>query len=379
LYNGGDIVLYKFDIIPARTNEKQTIYDWFNREDQIDMNPRYQRISGIWRLNIKRLFIDSIINGFDVPKFYIHYLIRPQGNYLYAIIDGKQRFNCLFSFMKNGFTLDNDIVFYKDPTIDLRNLKFTDIVEKYPKIAYNFENYILDVVQVVTDEEDKIEELFIRLNNGSVLNNAEKRNAISGYVTERVNEIINNHVFFRDIIKFKNNRYDYQDLLNKIILLEKSEEIISLNKINLDTMVKQNRESNREITDVIDRVIAILDIISCVFNESPDLFNKKGVVPIYYLFIKLYRCNSNLDIIRDFLLEFESLRQVNRKIDSEKQVPVLVLFDRYNQQGATSASSLKQRLEILKRYFDDHRSGKKLDLNTTIREDDIDLADLGDY
>lgn len=368
-----------FDIIPARTNEKQTIYDWFNRKEQIDMNPRYQRISGIWKLNTKQLFIDSVINGFDVPKFYIHYLVPTRGEYLYAIIDGKQRFNCIFSFVNNGFALDNNIIFYKDSSVNLRSLKFNDILEKYPKIASDFENYILDVVQVVTDEEDKIEELFIRLNNGSVLNNAEKRNAISGYLTERVNEVINNHDFFCNVITFKNNRYDYQDFLNKIILLEENTDIISLKKGNLDTMVKQNREFNNGISEVIDRVIVNLDIMTSVFNGLNDLLSKKGVVPIYYLFIKRYKEHSNPDVMREFLLAFESIRQNNRKTESENQVPILVLFDRYNQQGATSASSLKQRLEILIRYFHNYASGEKLDLNTTIKEDDIDLEDLGDY
>ncbi len=66
------------------------------RSDKIDKNPDYQRFGKLWSKDKKQLLIDSIINGYDIPKIYFHYLasssreINESGKLL-AIIDGKQR------------------------------------------------------------------------------------------------------------------------------------------------------------------------------------------------------------------------------------------------------------------------------------------------
>ena len=35
-------------------------------------DPPYQRPSAVWSLAKQQLFIDSLINGYDVPKIYLH-------------------------------------------------------------------------------------------------------------------------------------------------------------------------------------------------------------------------------------------------------------------------------------------------------------------
>ncbi len=38
----------------------------------IDDSPEYQRESGVWAPEKQQLFLDSIFNGFDIPKIYFH-------------------------------------------------------------------------------------------------------------------------------------------------------------------------------------------------------------------------------------------------------------------------------------------------------------------
>ncbi|MBK9546986.1 MAG: hypothetical protein IPO51_14320 [Dehalococcoidia bacterium] len=40
----------------------------------IDFEPVYQRRPGVWNTFRQQLFIDSIINGMDLPKIYFHEL-----------------------------------------------------------------------------------------------------------------------------------------------------------------------------------------------------------------------------------------------------------------------------------------------------------------
>ena len=42
--------------------------------ERFDLQPSYQRQSEVWGEEKRQLFIDSLMNGFDVPKLYFHRL-----------------------------------------------------------------------------------------------------------------------------------------------------------------------------------------------------------------------------------------------------------------------------------------------------------------
>ena len=51
--------------------EAHTLTWWRNRQGKIDMEPTYQRRGRLWSPADKAYLIDSILNGFDVPKVYM--------------------------------------------------------------------------------------------------------------------------------------------------------------------------------------------------------------------------------------------------------------------------------------------------------------------
>ncbi|MED1919458.1 DUF262 domain-containing protein [Bacillus thuringiensis] len=363
-----------FEIIPVRLDSKQTIFDWYKRKEDINFNPPYQRVGGVWKKEAKQLLIDSIINGFDLPKFYVHY--HPENlskslAHIYSIIDGKQRLLCLIEFMEDELTLDDSFRYYKDSSIKLGNLRYSDIQSKYPMIASEFENYILDVVKIITDEDDRIEEMFLRLNEGKALNSAEKRNAITGYITSQINRL-SEGVFFNNYISFNNNRYDYQDILSKIVLLELNDRFVPLSKANLDNLFNSYRDSDRDIEDTISRVEIILDKMSNVFTPDDKLLKKKALIPLYYWLIREYSL-TDLNSMRVFLETFEEIRNVNKNLKGDNQNAVLIEFDRLNQQGSNSTNSLFNRYYILKRYYEKFMESGDIYIDTKIEENDLDI------
>src|SRR6476660_3272772 len=106
--------------------------------DKYDLNPSYQRQSGVWSLKKRRLLIDSIFNQYDIPKIYLHEFEEPKKmegvNKYYSVIDGKQRLETIWEFIDNGFSLSKDFEFINDSEINLKGLLYKDIAEKYPKI-----------------------------------------------------------------------------------------------------------------------------------------------------------------------------------------------------------------------------------------------------
>ena len=73
----------------------------------------------------------------------------------------------------------------------------------------------------------------------------------------------------------------------------------------------------------------------------------------------------------DFLSAFEILRKDNRKLDSSDANPVLVEYDRLNQQGVHLQKSLKLRYKIIEKAFNHFKKKGSLD--------EFHLEDLPDF
>lgn len=365
-----------FKILKLGEMEPLSIGTFHKIKEKIDFFPIYQRYGGIWSTERKRLLIDTIINGFDIPKFYFNYFVEannvlnPKG-YSYAVIDGKQRLQTILDYLNDKFSLSDNFVFYEDSNLNLSNLRFSELSKRYPAIAYSIEEYILDIVYVVTDEEDKLEELFLRLNGGYALTNAEKRNAIGGHLNREVREIVENHNFFLQKIKFKNPRYQYQDLLTRILFIESNDELVSLTNNVLDGFVRANQNDSQECQDLITKTISELDKFIEVFDDKDPLLRGKGIIPVYYFFIS--RFNPDLRNLRDFVEQFEQIRAENRSLPEEEQVSILIEFDRWNQQGVHREKSLNERLEIIKRFYNKFQTDRRISIKTNVLLNDLEI------
>jgi len=98
------------------TTQPWTVSALYVKQKVIETDPPYQRESGIWSVEKKQLFIDSIMNGFDVPKLYFHD-IRSEGEPVsFNVIDGKQRLGAIWEFLdkSKGFSLADDFTFSGD-------------------------------------------------------------------------------------------------------------------------------------------------------------------------------------------------------------------------------------------------------------------------
>ncbi|MEG9294969.1 DUF262 domain-containing protein [Mangrovibacillus sp. Mu-81] len=348
-----------------------TIYEWYlnDKENKIDFNPVYQRVSGIWAIQSKQLLIDSIFNKYDLPKFYVSYfftrgnILNPE-EYLYAIIDGKQRFHAIFDFLDNKFKTSKNFNIIDMPDLEVSNKTYSEIVYMYPDLRKYFEQYILDIVLVETDEKERIEELFLRLNEGKHLTNAEKRYAKYGFLNDEIKKLVEGHLFF-EILEFKDKRYDYYDLALKLFLIDSNEmSAIALNKSNLDKIVDTERARTEELIYNLDKFIVNLNHFSELFNGTNGLLKTKTNIPVYYLFYFQYDQNESAEI-RSFISYFEDLRKDNRTLeDDQLKNETLLEFDLLNQQGTTTKESLENRLKIIQYCYELFKNGK-LNLKTT--------------
>lgn len=347
--------------------DARTLSWWRSRKEKIDVDPSYQRKGRRWAVSDKQYLVDSIINGFDVPKFYVADFTW--GNSAlnekkkeYAVIDGKQRFEAIFDFFDNVFPLANDFVFIRDPGISASGMYYSELKALYPDLGDVFDNFNPDVMAVVTNNKVFVEELFVRLNRSKPLSGAEIRNAISGPLTEVVRKI-RDHEFFRSNVRFSTSKGQDLNCATKLLMFEMSG-IQETKKVNMDKFVRQTKD-DQKVGEIATRAMATLDELAERFQFKDSLLTSEGQIPVYYW---LYRNlnDSSKDGFRDFIglvqgdlkgdssgvlskkevVEFKAAsRSINDKSSHEVRFAILSRsFDRWVQEGASVAPRKKRRV-----------------------------------
>jgi len=197
---------------------------WHTERDQIDLSPDYQRKSGVWNVADKAFLIDSIINGYDIPKFYIADFsytgsVLNKSGKPFAVIDGRQRFEAIFDFMDGKVALNSHMLYLSDPTTRLGKMKVKDLEREHPRIFQRIHSFPLSVMSVITNEVDRINDLFVRLNRSKPLTGAEVRSAMSGEVAMLIRAIANSS-FFLSHVGFSNQRKQHENVAAKLLLIE---------------------------------------------------------------------------------------------------------------------------------------------------------------
>lgn len=344
--------------------ERMSLGEILVQKNVFNQSPPYQRESAVWSEEKQQLFIDSLLNKFDVPKIYLHDLRSKAGKYDYAIIDGKQRLGTVWRFFDGELVLSADFKIFNRPKgttekeLPRAKMGFVDLKPKWQEIV---KSRSLDVVFVQDADEEDIEELFSRLNNGEPLNAAEKRNAMGGVIPGLIRDVAA-HKFFKKHVSVPNTRYQHLEAAAKILLIEKAQMdgadyIVDLKKRFLDKLVQDNKNLPvAKVDDLRRRTLKQLDVTSRAFKDNDHLLRKQASVPLYHLFVKgitdEYGDEKLFSKLQQFLEDFQLLRQKNlEEPDEEKRDPVLLEFDRLNQQGTNDRRSLQSRISTLSRYF----------------------------
>jgi hypothetical protein len=338
--------------------EARTLSWWRSRSAKIDMSPSYQRRGRLWSAADKSYLIDSIINGFDIPKLYIADFTYSDSKLNekklpYAIIDGKQRFEAIFDFFEGGVVLHDEFVYLEDKSLDLKGLGYKDLKSLHPDIAEIFDNFNLSVMSVVTNDEDLINQLFVRLNRSKPLTGAEIRNAMSGPAPEVI-RTLSRHPFFVDQIAFPVSRGQDQNAAAKILAFEFADRPVETKKTTLDGFVGLSAADPAKLELAARRAADTLGDLTSVFLPKDKLLGSAGAVPVYYWFVRDMPPAQH-QFVRDFLIKFEADRRANRKkAELNAGAPdidrKLVEYDQYNRNTNDQVSHV-QRVETLKERF----------------------------
>ncbi|NBB21804.1 DUF262 domain-containing protein [Runella sp. CRIBMP] len=144
------------------------------------VNRKYQR-KLVWTVDEKAFLIDSILNGLPIPLI----LLAQTKEGKLEIIDGLQRLNAIFSYIENRFAV-NELYFDIEQSARAKQQFENDIFEAQTDVTLllaadkcaNILDYQLAVTIYPSAEEEKITDIFGRINSGGKqLSPQEKRQA----------------------------------------------------------------------------------------------------------------------------------------------------------------------------------------------------------
>jgi hypothetical protein len=345
----------KFSVDPLKENSLMYLYAI---RDEIDFNPSYQRQGDIWPASKKALLIDSLLNGFDIPKIYFHDVQRRHEgkNVRFAVIDGKQRLEAIFDFLDGKFSVASDFQDMAGVFGEFAGKYYKDFSKINLKLKARFESLPLPVHIVKTTDTDLIEEMFSRLNEASPLNAAEKRNAFGGPITDLIHEL-SSHTFFKETLPFANRRYKHYDVLCKFLLLTERGRVVDTKRIHLDKFVRSFEEHGHDsVQSIRARTLATLDMMAEHFEKKDKLFKLVTMAPIYYALAMVLISRDRLPKLdRKLLMKFEEEKRSNRELAQDNEESEEINYDwlEYDRltQSPNDSSSIEFKINVLLSYL----------------------------
>ena len=132
------------------------------KKEKIILDTSIQRKSDQWDRKKKSLLILSAIQGVIIPGIFAKEIINSSNEFVWEVLDGKQRLTTLASFLNDEFKLDRT---YSE---EYANKLYSQLGEETQNTIKNTE-IVVNVYQDLNEQET--EDIFCRLNNGQKLSN----------------------------------------------------------------------------------------------------------------------------------------------------------------------------------------------------------------
>jgi hypothetical protein len=350
-------------------HEPRSIWGWYQEflAGRLDVAPSFQRRGNLWSPYKRAHLIDSVINDFDIPKLYVaDFTFAPSAlnekHRPYAVVDGRQRFEAFFGFFKDELPLNRSAILEDDPGLKIGGLRYSQLKAANSALARKIEDFSPVVMSIITDDSDKISEMFVRLNSGEAANSAERRNAKPGPIPELIREMVG-HPFFANRIRFNKHRMAEFNLAAKLLMLEHRGGFVDTKATNLDRFVMDAARETGGLSagaptpeqvvamerymSSLERCTDTLETMSAAFGPRDPLLASAGHIPVYYKVIKDHP--EAADNFRDFLDQFTRAVDMTRENSRSRVGPIdneLLVYYTFSR-TTNDQRSLRERYDIL--------------------------------
>lgn len=343
---------YERKSFPRTTRELATMYE----RNKLTFDNAVQR-SFVWkntaRDNRMSMLIDSMMRGLPVPPMYCNCVYTTPQDKVYDFIDGKQRITTAVSFLKDEFALKNIPVFEMEDgtTIDLNGKKFSELPEDFQDAV---KTYSFTVYYYENMEQEDVEEMFRRLNNGKSLTAIElTRVAVTS--KRQIKELASHPLFAKALKERSLAGYAHEDIVMKSLVL--------LNSDKKDLSTRHVREflSDNEITDdqkgllgsCLDRILNICNSLEESEDENMTIIEKRVLSKTHLISIMPIIATSITDNIPE-----ETMKEwIVRFFNGSNGTTISESYNQYAGRGSASNKAVEERLKAIEEDFIEHGLG----------------------
>lgn len=322
------------------------IKDLFD-EGKIFINKSYQR-GDIWKHTQKLELIKSIENRYSIGVLVL--FKNDDGNF--EILDGQQRLITINQYL-NG-------------ELDLRNTEIIEYIELEKRDKTLIDAYCVYYLRLKSHDPDTKEEdivqIFLRLQEGTPLNKAEKISAHRGAFKDTFLKARETHSFFSFLGKEK--RFRFRQLAAEMLLIELESDFDNLvfPGLDLDSLIAALRKYERRISKKRVRLFTgNLDFLTNSLNLILTAFTPREAISFYMLVSYLRKKKADNVNLNNELNEFASefLKNINSFSMYDEAPPkgmskklfVDYRTFKYESKILTTPESLKKRFNIMLKEF----------------------------
>jgi hypothetical protein len=337
--------------------ELWSISELIEKRQTIDPKPQYQRTS-VWTNERKAYLIDSILRGYDIPKFYFTYQQGKKGkNFDFEVADGQQRIRAIWEFKDDGYALKRGTIIDK---VDLSLMKYSELPKKFKD---DFNSYELHISNILKYNIGEVNDLFTRLQKGVTLNPSELRHAMISKIGLHIDKFVTTQQasgFFSDDTKIANIRFKHQEYIDHVIALvhfnnSKDLKAATMAQLYIDFADDGNYKH------YFVNASRVLKVMKAINSHKHGVFKNKWAFVDSFWF--LYKNIENIDKLNTskfsaLFVEFEKERikyntNPEEILNNKKHQFGKILFDyiqSFNVEGANK-NNIQVRAEALNSVF----------------------------
>lgn len=298
----------------------------------------------VWNDKQKSLLIHSMITNCPIPPMYA---VKTEGG-VYSFLDGKQRSNSIREYMDDEFSLvDVPPVEYDDGTeTDINGKVFSNLPEDMKDNIKTY-SFCINVLEGLDDEE--VNDIFYRLNNGSALKTIESIR-VKCKSLEKIQKVADHPILRTTLTDKAKARYTDEDIVIKSY-------IMLTDNPCLDLKFVQEFTSNLELsTKDIELMENIYSKLWTVRDKMENEKAKKKMLTRTHLI-------TLVGFMKDKLKEKD--QKVADFIDKFYGTPKATsISEKYNDR-CKSGSNHKENVLVRLEELDKVWKGKKTDENNT--------------
>lgn len=289
----------------------QQVKVYFEFGDLFLSSEEYQR-EGVWKPEQKRLLIDTIFRGMDIPKLYFWKVDKftlsngyPDGEtkelykeildrkfkedddpypHIFEVVDGQQRIRTILEYM--GVRPPTSKVYRGTWQGPFAALDDTPMAKgKYysqlnPNQVNKFEQGLLSIMILEDASIDEIRDMFLRLQNGTPLNVQQKRDAQGSEIGKAAVELAS-LPFFKKSVYFSNSSADHHRVAAQMLHLELKDKVVSCDSRQLDKLYEHYRGVKVD-PEVIGKARKVVNVLGKIFAERHPRLTRPYALTLYW-------------------------------------------------------------------------------------------------